>query len=179
MVLACQVVFSYMVAFLSWYAANSMTLAFNRLHRFSQELQIINEKLELSEKELKESNAELHATNEKLQLSEEELKASNEELLAANEELRDAQEKLVRSEKLAAIGKLAGGIGHELRNPLGAIKNAAYYVKGKIANSELAKKEPRVLEFLSIIDEEISSSNKIISDLFKFFACCQAHRVSQ
>jgi signal transduction histidine kinase len=168
MVLTAQVIFSYMVAFLSWYAANSMTLAFNRLNRYSSELQIINEKLELSEKELRTSNDELLTTNEKLQLSEEELKASNEELLAANEELRDAQEQLVRSEKLAAIGKLAGGIGHELRNPLGAIKNAAYYVKGKVTSSELAKKEPRILEFLGIIDEEISSSNKIISDLLNF-----------
>ena len=168
LVITVQVVFSYLVAFLSWYAANRLTLALNRLHRYASDLQVINEKLELSERELRTSNVELHTTNEKLQLSEEELRASNEELLAANEELRDAQEQLVRSEKLAAIGKLAGGIGHELRNPLGAIKNAAYYVRGKLINSEVVKKEPKVAEFLNIIDEEISSSNKIISDLLNF-----------
>ena len=168
LVITVQVVFSYLVAFLGWYAANRLTLAFNRLHRYASDLQVINEKLELSERDLRTSNAELHITNERLQLSEEELRASNEELLAANEELRDAQEQLVRSEKLAAIGKLAGGIGHELRNPLGAIKNAVYYVRGKITNSELARTEPRVVEFLGIMDEEISTSNKIISDLLNF-----------
>ncbi len=83
-------------------------------------------------------------------------------------ELREMQEKLIRSERLAAIGQLAGGVGHELRNPLGAIKNAAYYVKGKVAQSELSQKEPRVMEFLDIMEDEINSSNKIINDLLGF-----------
>jgi len=78
------------------------------------------------------------------------------------------QEQLIRSERLAAIGQLAGGVGHELRNPLGAIKNAIYYIKGKIAKNELAQKEPRVMEFINIVDEEINSSNKIINDLLGF-----------
>jgi len=126
-----------------------------------EELRRANEKLQASEEELRSANEELQAT-------EEELRAANEELQAANEELREAQEQLVRSEKLAAIGQLAGGVGHELRNPLGAIKNAAYYIKGKIAKSELGEKEPRVMEFLDIVDDEINSSNKIINDLLGF-----------
>jgi PAS domain S-box-containing protein len=97
-----------------------------------------------------------------------ERKQAEEELRAANKELREAQEKLVRSERLAAIGQLAGGVGHELRNPLGAIKNAAYYVKGKVAKSELVHKEPRVIEFLNIMDDEINTSNQIINDLLGF-----------
>jgi signal transduction histidine kinase len=75
---------------------------------------------------------------------------------------------LVRSERLAAIGQLAGGVGHELRNPLGAIKNAVYYIRGKLTANELAKHEPRVMEFLDIVDDEISASNKIINDLLGF-----------
>ena len=120
------------------------------------------------ERQIQEKNEQLDAQNEELRVAEEELRASNEELKAANEELREAQEQLIRSEKLAAIGQLAGGVGHELRNPLGAIKNAAYYVKGKVAQSELAQKEPRVMEFLNIVDDEINSSNKIINDLLGF-----------
>jgi nitrogen-specific signal transduction histidine kinase len=38
------------------------------------------------------------------------------------------QERLVHQEKLAVLGQLAGGVGHELRNPLGVIKNAAYFL---------------------------------------------------
>jgi signal transduction histidine kinase len=86
----------------------------------------------------------------------------------ANMELRRAQEQLVRSERLTAIGQLAGGVGHELRNPLGAIKNAAYYIREKLATSELAQREPRVMEFLSIMDDEINAANKIINDLLGF-----------
>ena len=99
---------------------------------------------------------------------EEALRCANAGLQIANMELRKAQEELVRSERLAAIGQLAGGVGHELRNPLGAIKNAAYYIRERLARSELAQKEPRVMEFLNIMDEEINASTKIINDLLGF-----------
>jgi len=120
------------------------------------------------EQEIQDKNEQLEVQNEELRATDEELRAANEELQATNEELRDAQEKLVRSEWLAAIGQLAGGVGHELRNPLSAIKNAVYYVRGKVIKSELGQKEPRVIEFLDIVDEEIYSSNKIINDLLGF-----------
>jgi len=86
----------------------------------------------------------------------------------AEEALKEAQERLIRSEKLVAIGQLASGVGHELRNPLAAIKNAVLYVRRKVAKSELSATEPKVLEFLDIVDEEVNSSNKVITDLLSF-----------
>ena len=78
-------------------------------------------------------------------------------------ELVDAQEKLVRSEKLAVLGQLAGGMGHELRNPLGAIKNAAYFL-----NMALEEPEPEVKETLDILEKEVATSERIISSLLGF-----------
>ena len=163
-----QLIFFYLIAFLSWFAASRLHRALQDTRRYAGELQSANEKLQASEEELRTSNEELESANEELRATEEELRSSNEELEAANEELRETQEQLIRSEKLAVIGQLAGGVGHELRNPLGAIKNAVYYIKGKVGKSDLAQKEPRVMEFLDIMDDEINSSNKIISDLLGF-----------
>jgi two-component system NtrC family sensor kinase len=81
----------------------------------------------------------------------------------AEEALRDAQEHLIRQEKLAVLGQLAGGVGHELRNPLGAIKNAAYFL-----NIALEEPEPEVKETLEILEKEVRTSERIISSLLDF-----------
>jgi PAS domain S-box-containing protein len=129
--------------------------------RMEQEIQQKNKQLEAQ-------NEQLRAVNEELRATEEELRATNEELQSANDELRETQEQLIRSEKLAAIGQLASGVGHELRNPLGAIKNAAFYVRRRIAKTDLPTTEPRALEFLNLIDEEVDAANKVITDLLGF-----------
>jgi PAS domain S-box-containing protein len=79
------------------------------------------------------------------------------------QELRDAQEQLVRQEKLAVLGQLAGGIGHELRNPLGAISNAVYFL-----NMVLEEPDPEIKETLEILQKEVRTSEVIISSLLDF-----------
>ena len=79
------------------------------------------------------------------------------------QELRDAQEKLMRQEKLAVLGQLAGGVAHELRNPLGAISNAAYFL-----NMVLEEPQPEVKEALEIMKKELGTSERIISSLLDF-----------
>ncbi|MHA1658858.1 MAG: PocR ligand-binding domain-containing protein [Promethearchaeota archaeon] len=78
-------------------------------------------------------------------------------------ELRETQEQLIIKEKLVVLGQVAGGLGHELRNPLGAIKNAAYFL-----NMALEQPEPEVKETLEILDKEIATSEKIINNLLDF-----------
>jgi PAS domain S-box-containing protein len=120
------------------------------------------------EKQIQEKNEELDAQNEELKATDEELRSSNEELQAAHDKLLETQEQLIRSERLAAIGQLASGVGHELRNPLGAIKNAGFYIRRRVTNTDIPSTEPRVMEFLDIIDEEVNSANKVITDLLGF-----------
>ena len=69
------------------------------------------------------------------------------------EQLEQAQAQLVKSERLAAIGELAGMVGHDLRNPLTGIKNAAYYLKKKGATCP----EGQAKEMLEIIDKAIDT----------------------
>jgi PAS domain S-box-containing protein len=78
-------------------------------------------------------------------------------------ERKEMQERLVRSEKLAILGQLASGVGHELRNPLGALKNAAYFL-----NMVIEEPEPEVKETLEILEKEVETSERIISSLLDF-----------
>ena len=74
------------------------------------------------------------------------------------------QDKLVRTEKLAIVGQLASSVAHELRNTLGVIKNAIYYLN----MLELGKDNHDIKENMEIISAEIENSDKVISDLLEF-----------
>jgi signal transduction histidine kinase len=78
-------------------------------------------------------------------------------------QLHDAQDTLVRKEKLAMLGQLSSGVGHELRNPLGVMTNSVYYLK-----MVLAEQPANVHEYLGIISQQITLSEKIVSDLLDF-----------
>ena len=75
-------------------------------------------------------------------------------------ELRAAQDSLARREKLALVGQLAGSIGHEIRNPLGVMTNAIYYLEAVQADAP-----PEVREYLNILKQQVNLSAKIVNDL--------------
>jgi len=79
-------------------------------------------------------------------------------------DLEQAQEKLIRSEKLAAVGELASGVGHELRNPLNVIKNCAYLLNLTLDG----KADGETLNTLKLIDQQVEISNRIVTDLLDF-----------
>jgi signal transduction histidine kinase/putative methionine-R-sulfoxide reductase with GAF domain len=79
-------------------------------------------------------------------------------------ELKEAQNRLLKSERLAAIGELAGMVGHDLRNPLTGMTGAAYYLKNKVVD----KTNDKAREMLVIIEKNIAYSNKIINDLLDY-----------
>lgn len=75
-------------------------------------------------------------------------------------ELREAQEGLLQAERLATVGQLAGAIAHQLRNPLGVIRNSIFYLRSKLDG-----REGRVGEHLKLIEEEIRKMDRRIADL--------------
>jgi signal transduction histidine kinase len=98
------------------------------------------------------------------QAAEESLSKLNEELEARVQvktgQLLAAQDELVRSEKLAVLGQVAGSVGHELRNPLGVMSNAVYFLQTVLSGAD-----DSVKEYLNIIKGEIAASERIVSDL--------------
>jgi len=99
-----------------------------------------------------------------------ELKRTREQLLAQKEserqqiraELDTAERELVRQARLAAIGQVAAMIAHELRNPLGAIHNAVFYLRRR--DSSL---DAKWVQYLEIIRQEVQSADRIVSDLLE------------
>jgi PAS domain S-box-containing protein len=83
---------------------------------------------------------------------------------ARTQELVEANDRLVKAERFAAIGELAGMIGHDLRNPLTAIKNAVYYLDRK----QSASMDPKTKEMFKIIDRSVEHANKIIGNLLEY-----------
>lgn len=76
------------------------------------------------------------------------------------QKLREAQEQLIRQERLAVLGQLAGGVAHELRNPLGVVNNAVYFLK-----LILTEADDTTQEYLDIIASRIQDAEKIVADL--------------
>jgi signal transduction histidine kinase len=57
------------------------------------------------------------------------------------------REEFARKERLAILGQLAGGVGHELRNPLATVQTSMYYLKMRLGESE----DPKIRRHLGPI----------------------------
>ena len=80
----------------------------------------------------------------------------------ANQRLQQTQMELMRSEKLASIGRFAAGVAHEVGNPLGAILGYTSILQQGIDNPTEGS------DYLRRIEVEIQRINKIIRELLDF-----------
>ena len=69
--------------------------------------------------------------------------------------------KLQQKERLIALGKMASGIVHEIKNPLTAIKGFNQLIKYK-------EEDEKILEYVCAIDQETENLEHFISDFLKF-----------
>jgi signal transduction histidine kinase len=77
-------------------------------------------------------------------------------------DLKKTEAQLIRSEKLAALGQLAAGIAHEIRNPLTSINILIHSLAENLST------EDSLREDLEVIEEEIHRINEIVDRFLRF-----------
>lgn len=96
--------------------------------------------------------------------AEDQLRRSNEDLerrvAERTRQLHEAQAELLRKERLAVLGQLAGGVAHQLRNPLGSLINAAAILRRSADDS--------TGEVVEIVEAEAWRANRIVEDLLSY-----------
>jgi len=117
---------------------------------------------DVSENEMGQLNRSLKMMLRRLEENKDELQTHIASLEKANEEIRKTQAELIKSEKLASVGRLATGIAHEIGNPIGII----------LGYMELLKRDdltsPERQDFLDRVETEITRINGIIRQLLDF-----------
>ncbi len=84
-------------------------------------------------------------------------------LAASLRELREAQQGLMRQERLATLGNLAGSVAHEMRTPLCVVRNSTVFLQHVLgsANGDIS-------EALAEMDRAVSSCDHIITEMLDY-----------
>jgi len=90
------------------------------------------------------------------------LAAAQAQLRASASVVADSQRRALQSEKLAAIGQLAAGVAHEVRNPLGVIRSSAAMILEDLAPGSDAARAG------SFIVEEVDRLNAVVRGLLDY-----------
>ena len=90
-------------------------------------------------------------------------KAVADQLVEANRSLQQAEEAVRRSDRLAALGQLAAGLAHELRNPLGTIRASA-----EMLNRSVAAENDVAREVAGFISSEVDRTNSLVTRFLDF-----------
>jgi two-component system, NtrC family, nitrogen regulation sensor histidine kinase GlnL len=95
------------------------------------------------------------------------LKGGNGEVLGAIATLKDMtllhqmETQLLRAERLSALGEMAAGVAHEIKNPLNAIMGFSKRLSAKIV-------EPNLKKYADIIADEVRRMDATINDVLEY-----------
>ena len=73
-----------------------------------------------------------------------------------------AQSALLRSEKLAVTGRLAASIAHEINNPLEAVTNLLYLMRGNLSPEQMK-------QYLGDAEQELARVTEITKQTLRFY----------
>ncbi len=93
----------------------------------------------------------------------ENLRQANAYLEEAYEKLKLTQEQLIRAEKLEAVGRMASGVAHEVKNPLAIILQGVDYLE-----SQLPEGQKDDTEMLSMMRDNVKRADEIVRGLLDF-----------
>jgi signal transduction histidine kinase len=113
-------------------------------------------------RELVDLGASVQAMAEKLIAEEAALRAKVDELTTATARLTETQSQLVRSERMASVGRLAAGLAHEVGNPLAALMG----MQDLLIDGGLPPETQR--DFLSRMRRETERIHTVVRDLLDF-----------
>lgn len=113
-------------------------------------------------RELLELGSSVQTMTKRLLREEEALRKKVDEVERATEQLKEAQEGLVRSERLASVGRLAAGLAHEVGNPIAALIG----MQDLLLQGGMTEAEQR--DFLQRMRKETERINSILRDLLQF-----------
>ena len=117
---------------------------------------------ETSKNEIGQLVSSFNRMIERLKENQESIDSYLKSLELANKKLKQAQEELIRTEKLASIGRFAAGVAHEVGNPLGAILGYTSILEKDGIDREESK------DYLKRIEKEIERINRIVRELLDF-----------
>jgi signal transduction histidine kinase len=113
----------------------------------------------MSESDLADLISSFNDAASRLQLTQESLRA---QVARLEDELRDTRSQLKRARELAALGEMAAGIAHEIRNPLGSIKLYANVLRQDLED------RPQQREVASKIARAVDGLNAVVGDVLAF-----------
>lgn len=142
------------------------------LSLFIEDITALKESQIVLEKYATELEAKVEERTKELDLRNKELLDSNTELGNTVKDLKETQAQLIQSEKLASLGLVSAGIGHELNNPLNFIKNGAEALKVELQSD---KDEKKIDQLLGIIDNGVQRASDIIKSLSLYSRNVEGH----